>query len=199
MARTQSADYEVRREAMLDKAAALFSSKGFHGAAMTDLAVACEVSKSLLYHYFPSKEDVLYEVMTSHLDELVEDVKTVLSEDGRVEEKISHLVHAFMNHYVGAADRHKVLLNELKNLPPDRQSAIVAKQRSIINSVQSLLSGLRGSPKDTAKLRAFTMLMFGMINWTHTWFNPGGAVSSDELADMVVDLMLSKSSKEKRA
>ena len=34
------------------------------------------------------------------------------------------------------------------------------------------------------------MLFFGMINWTHTWFRPGGSVSEAELADLAVDLML---------
>jgi hypothetical protein len=35
-----------------------------------------------------------------------------------------------------------------------------------------------------------TMLFFGMINWTHTWFRPEGPVSGEALADMAVDLML---------
>jgi hypothetical protein len=34
------------------------------------------------------------------------------------------------------------------------------------------------------------MLFFGMINWTHTWFNPKGPVSADALADMAVDIAL---------
>ena len=35
-----------------------------------------------------------------------------------------------------------------------------------------------------------TMLFFGMINWTHTWFRPEGRVSAESLADMAVELML---------
>jgi aryl carrier-like protein len=34
------------------------------------------------------------------------------------------------------------------------------------------------------------MLFFGMINWTHTWFRPGGAVSAEQLAELAVDLLL---------
>ena len=34
------------------------------------------------------------------------------------------------------------------------------------------------------------MLFFGMINWTHTWFDPKGAVSAGALAEMAVDLTL---------
>lgn len=192
MARTQAADYGERREAMLDQAAALFARAGFQGASMTDLAAACKVSKSLLYHYFPSKEDVLFEVMGSHLEQLVEDVNEAIERGQGDAGKVDALIHAFMRHYAGAADRHKVLLNELGNLPDERRAAIVAKQRSIIDAVQSLLGKLPGSPADAPRLRAFTMLLFGMINWTHTWFDPTGPVSPDELADMVSGLILPK-------
>ncbi|RVT93551.1 TetR/AcrR family transcriptional regulator [Sphingomonas crocodyli] len=190
MARTQAADYGERREAMLDQAAALFARAGFQGASMIELAGACKVSKSLLYHYFPSKEDLLYEVMTSHLDQLVEDVDAVTSSNVSNGEKVSQLAHAFMRHYIGAVDRQKVLLNELINLPEPRRGAIIRKQRLIIDTVQDLLSGLPTAPKDKARLRALTMLFFGMINWTHTWFDPMGAVSPDDLADMVAALIM---------
>ena len=40
------------------------------------------------------------------------------------------------------------------------------------------------------KLRAGAMLLFGMINWTHTWFDPKGALQPGEIADMALDLVL---------
>lgn len=192
MARTQAADYGDRREAMLDRAAELFARAGFQGASMADLAVACKVSKSLLYHYFPSKEDVLYEVMASHLDQLVDDVAEVMARSRSDADKLSDLIHAFMRHYVGAADRQKVLLNELNHLPEARRREIVAKQRGIVDAVQGLLGQLPGAPQGAAELRVHTMLMFGMINWTLAWYDPDGPVPPDAVADMVSGLILAK-------
>ena len=191
MARTQAADYEQRREAILDKAAHLFAHMGFNGASVSDLAVACETSKSLIYHYYPSKEDVLYGVMASHLDQLVQDVDQVLSREAAPAELLSALIHSFMRHYIGAADRQKVLLNELGNLPADRRKVIVDKQRGVIDAVQKLLEAIHPVlAGDAAMARAETMLLFGMINWTHTWFDPAGPVSADEFADMALDRIL---------
>ena len=190
MARTQAADYEIRREAMLDQAAGLFARAGFKGTSMAELADACKVSKSLLWHYFPSKEDILFEVMTSHLDQLVDDVSEVMARDRSDADKASDLIHAFMRHYVGAADRHKVLLNELNNLPEARRAEIISKQRAIIDAMQALLRTLPGTPQEGAEIRAYTMLLFGMINWTHTWYDAAGPVSPDRLADMVASLVL---------
>jgi len=191
MARTQAADYEQRREAILDKAAHLFAHMGFNGASVSDLAVACETSKSLIYHYYPSKEDVLYGVMASHLDQLVQDVDQVLSREAAPAELLGALIHSFMRHYIGAADRQKVLLNELGNLPADRRKIIVDKQRGVIDAVQKLLEAIHPAlAADAAMARAETMLLFGMINWTHTWFDPAGPVSADQFADMALDRIL---------
>src|SRR5262249_8795573 len=93
--------------------------------------------------------------------------------------------------YVGAADRHKVLLNDLDNLPKARRTEIVSIQRSLIDLVRRLLIEIEPQlKKKTGAGFAAAMLYFGMINWTHTWFDPEGPVSTAALADMTVDLTL---------
>lgn len=194
MARTQAADYDRRREAIVDRAARLFASSGFRGTSVSDLAKACETSKSLLYHYYPSKEDVLYAVMSSHIDQLCEDVELVMARNDAPAERLHALIHSFMGHYVGAADRQKVLLNELDSLPPERRASIVAKQRRVVDAVQGLLAELDPRFSDPVQARVQAMLLFGMINWTHTWFDPGGPVSADALADLALDHFLPEGS-----
>ena len=65
MARTQAADYDKRRAAIMKAASALYAKQGFHATSVSDIAAATKTSKALLYHYFPSKEDLLFEVMDS--------------------------------------------------------------------------------------------------------------------------------------
>ncbi len=186
MARTQAADYDQRREAIVDQAARLFATSGFRGTSVSDLAKACDTSKSLLYHYYPSKEDVLYAVMSSHIDQLSGDVEQVMARPDDAATLLRALIHRFMAHYVGAADRQKVLLNELDSLPTDKRAAIVAQQRTIVDAVQGLLVRLDPRSSDQAQARVQTMLLFGMINWTHTWFDPTGPVSANEVADLAL-------------
>lgn len=192
MARTQAADYAQRREAIVDAAARLFARRGFSESSVSELAKASGISKSLLYHYFPSKEDILFAVMASHIDQLEDDVTAVTATVGSPTEKLGHLVHRFMNHYVGAADRQKVLLNELDALPTSKRAEIVGKQRDIIETTRGLVSLVYPAmAKDKVRSRAQTMLLFGMINWTHTWFDPNGPLSASDIATMVIDLALS--------
>ncbi|HJS40116.1 MAG TPA: TetR/AcrR family transcriptional regulator [Sphingomicrobium sp.] len=172
----------------MEKAAELFAAVGFKGASIADLAKVCQSSKSLIYHYYSSKEDILYAVMASHIDQLVEDVEKITSQNGDARDDLHRLLRAFMRHYVGAADRQNVLLNELGNLPPDKREVIVGKQRSVIRSVETLLTQIHPRlAADAVLARAQTMLLFGMINWTKTWFDPSGPLSADDVADMVFE------------
>lgn len=185
MARPQSPDYDKRREAIVAAAARLYARRGFKGASVADLAKACDSSKSLIYHYFPAKDDILHAVMAEHLDALVAAAEEAAS-GGAPEDKLRTLTMSFMRHYVGAQDRHKVLLNELDNLPTAARDDVVAKQRRVIAITESIIAEI--APGQDARVSA--MLFFGMINWTHTWFDPTGPVMPEMLALRVVDLML---------
>lgn len=191
MARPQAADYEDRKQLIVDNAARLFAAQSFLGTSINDIAKACNFSKSLLYHYYGSKEELLAAAMTSHIDRLEDVADEAMSERGPTGEKLRLLLRKFMAEYAEAASKQKVLLNELSHLPEAERRAIVRKQRRIVERVQSLLVETHSDlAADTIRARAMTMLLFGMINWTSNWYDPKGAVSPDELADMAADLVL---------
>jgi AcrR family transcriptional regulator len=191
MARTQAADYDDRKDAIVEAAAALFASHGFNGASVADIAQRGKISKSLVYHYYQSKEDILYDVMISHVRALDVAAREAIASDARPERKLRELAHRFMALYVGAAARHKVLLNDLDHLPKVRRAEIVAVQRGLIEIVRKLLVEIEPAlKKKSGASFAAAMLFFGTINWTHTWFDPKGPVSAGALAQMAVDLTL---------
>jgi len=187
MARPQSPDYDKRRDAIVAAAASLYAKRGFQGASVADLAKACRTSKSLVYHYFPSKEDILYEVMAAHLGQLVDAADDAMRV-GDARERLHALALSFMRLYEGAQHSHKVLLNELDNLPPERRAEVVRKQRRVIAVVETLIREIR--PEAGAITLPLTMLFFGMINWTHTWFRPSGPISAEAVGELAVDLLL---------
>ena len=184
MARPQSPDYDRRREAILAAAAELYARRGFSGASVAALAKACSSSKSLIYHYFPAKDDILYAVMAEHLDSLTEAAEAACA-GGSAIDRLRALTVAFMRLYASAQNHHKVLLNELDSLPPARRADVVAKQRRIIAAAESVIAEI--APGGGARVN--TMLFFGMINWTHTWFDPGGPFMPEALALRVVEIM----------
>ena len=191
MARTQAADYDERKQEIVETAAALFAERGFNGASVADIAQRGKISKSLIYHYYEAKEDILYDVMISHVRALDAAAQEAVTGDGPPDRKLRELTHRFMALYVGAAARHKVLLNDLDHLPKVRRAEIVAVQRGLIEIVRKLLVEIEPAlKKKSGASFAAAMLFFGTINWTHTWFDPKGPVSAGALAQMAVDLTL---------
>jgi hypothetical protein len=115
----------------------------------------------------------------------------VKAEGGPPRDMLKRLLRRFMADYVGAANRQKVLLNELNSLPADKKQSIVDKQRVIIGTARDLIVAIHPELADhPAAAQARTMLMFGMINWTKTWFDPVGPLSADEIADMAYEMAI---------
>jgi AcrR family transcriptional regulator len=191
MARTQAQDYEERRGEIVAKAAALFAAQGFHGTSISEVAEACGTSKSLLYHYYGSKEDILFDAMHDHVKALLDAAEAVARAKLSPEEKLRQLTHRFMALYLNAAANQRVLVNELRHLPPAKRKTIVGIQRRLLDIVEEVLTGLRPELARQGTLkRPATMLYFGMINWMHTWLDPKGAAKPAAIAELTVNTFI---------
>ena len=63
MARPKSATHDLKRDQILDVAARCFAAQSFPAASMNDIATACGTSKARLYHYYESKEAILFDLL----------------------------------------------------------------------------------------------------------------------------------------
>lgn len=191
MARTQAADYDKRRAAIMKAASALYAKHGFHATSVMDIAAATKTSKALLYHYFPSKAEILFEVMDSHIRTLVEAAQTVVEGEGDAGSKLRAIGQELMRLYQGAADYHKVLVHELDSLPKARRAELVEHQRELIDMVDRLMVKVRPDLLHKKGMRrTAVMLYFGMLNWTHTWFKPHGALDGKRVAEIASEMFI---------
>ena len=191
MARTQAADYEKRRQAIVDKAAQLFAERGFLGASIADIADACRTSKSLIYHYYGSKEDILFDVMHSHVKDLLDAAEEIAASGSAPAEKLRAMTRRFMELYLGAANRQRVLLNELDNLPEEQRRAVIDIQHRLIEILERIVGAIRPALSGRNPLKTPTaMLYFGMINWMHTWLDPNGRAKPARIAELAVSIFL---------
>ena len=71
MPRERANNYALKTKAILDAAAVLFARTGYPEAKMQDIAKACSASKSMLYHYFFTKDDMLFAMLKEHLEDTI--------------------------------------------------------------------------------------------------------------------------------
>jgi AcrR family transcriptional regulator len=189
MARPRADNYEQRRQEILDTAAAMFAAHSFDGASISDIAHKVGVSKALLYHYYPSKEALLYDILHWHCLLLTETAKKALIVEEDPKTQLNSLVRALLKLYMSSRDKHIVLLNSLHCLPDDQQKTIKELERQILQYIRDIVEKLR--PDLTEQMRAsLTMYLMGAINWTYTWFKPHGPISPKQFADIATTVFL---------
>lgn len=189
MVRPRADNYEERRQEILDAAAAMFAGRGFDGASIASIASACGVSKSLLYHYYPSKEALLYDMLHSHCLLLVETACGASHKDDPPETQLRDVVRALLALYMTSRDKHVALLNNLHCLPAAEQTTIRALEKRVVQVIRDLLARLRPGMSEP-ELTACAMYLMGAINWTYTWFKPRGAISPSHFADLASSVFL---------
>ena len=197
MARPRSVLHELRRDAILDVAATCFAERSYAAATMNDIASACGTSKARLYHYYPSKEAILFDLLdryTLRLLAVVGEVEATAQRDALDERAALHeLVRAFLREYEHSATRHVALLNDTKFLgaegDPSQRDTILKRQRDLVAAVTRFIGRAYPRAGREHTRTAITMMLFGMINWTFTWLRPGGAMRYDEFAELVVAML----------
>ncbi|KJC50395.1 hypothetical protein UP09_04990 [Bradyrhizobium sp. LTSP885] len=191
MARTRSENYDDIQRGILTSACGLFARQGYMRASISDLADACKLSRGALYHYFDSKEAILFAILDAHIREMIADVEAAMAGKTTTLEQFRVAIHAIVELNARSSDEQRVILNDLSFLAETEQAAIKALERQLVDVVADLLIRLDKEGKIVKRTKKiYSMMLFGMLNFSHTWYDPRGGVDPKEFADMVVDLFL---------
>ena len=202
MARPKSATHDIKRDAILDIAAQCFAERSYTAASMNEIAAACGTSKARLYHYYESKDAILFDLLDRHTQRLLTLIAQTEAKAQRQNlddrDALHALVRAFLQEYESSATRHAALLNDTKFLSAEPDLAlggssprelILNRQRDIVAAMTRFLKRAYPARLTRTNQTALTMLLLGMINWTFTWLRPDGPMSYADFAEEVVSLL----------
>lgn len=191
MARTRAKDYDDKRQAMLHQAASVFARDGYDRASMAGVAAECGVSKALLYHYYASKEALLFDIVNSHLEELIDAVDAADEPDLPAEERLERLVAALLEACRDADAEHKLQIGAMQLLPEADQARLKSLERDLVARFADAVRAIDPEAfEGTPLLKPVTMSLFGMLNWFYMWFRDGGPVSRREYAGLATKLLV---------
>jgi AcrR family transcriptional regulator len=190
MARLRANNYDDKRRAILDRSAELFSEYGYDRASMNKIAAACGVSKANLYHYYKDKDELLFDVIRVHLEDLLQVVETADQPDLAPNARLRELVAALLEAYRDADAQHSVQISSMRFLSDERQSALKNMERELVRIFSSAVAAVAPELKDTTMLKPVTMSLFGMVNWHYLWFRSQGPFTRADYADLVTRLIV---------
>ena len=189
--RTRSKDYDANIQQVLERAAALFARDGFARTSVADIAKACGFSKSLIYHYFNSKEELLHGILAGHLQALLAMGEAALASEGTPEQRLRRFCQDTIAIYMADRDRNLVLIHDLNCLPDEARKEVMDLERRFAAIVATLLEEMNpAAARAGGRSKPYAMLLFGMLNWTYSWYRPGGSLKPAMLADMIADLFM---------
>lgn len=192
MARTRADDFEQKQNAILKSAAAVIAELGMEKASMAQVASHVGVSKALLYHYYPSKDALIFDIIKTHLLELDHAVTAADDKSIPADARLRQLIWAVLDTYRDADDEHKVQLNAGSALNDTQKAEIRAIERRIVTHFCDTLAEINPAliNKDKPLIMPVAMSIFGILNWMYLWFRDDGKISREDYSEVVSTMML---------
>lgn len=192
MARSRADDFEEKQQSLLLTAAHVFATTGMEKASMSQIASEAGVSKSLLYHYYPSKGELIFAIIMSHLSELDTQLEHADDASLPLTQRLEKLVATVLQVYRGADDHHKVQLNAAPALSEEQSREITWVERRIVRRFSGIIAEMHPEldRPDRPLLMPITMSLFGMLNWAYMWFRDGGKITREDYAHIATTILL---------
>ncbi|MEM9221548.1 MAG: TetR/AcrR family transcriptional regulator [Pseudomonadota bacterium] len=191
MARTRAVDYEDKRRHIQNTAASVFAELGFDRASMAEIARRGSISKALLYHYYESKDALIFDIVRTHLEDLEDAVERADRIDLTGEERLRLLIRAVIDNYEDADDKHKVQIAATNMLPVDQDEVVRTIERRIVRRFSAAIRQIAPDiDRERPVLTPVTMSIFGILNWIYMWFRPDGSLTRAQYAEVVTTMVL---------
>ena len=188
---SKSARIEARRADICRTAAQIFRDRGFDASSVSDIARALGLTKAGLYHYYDSKEALLFAIMSFGLDRVRDEVVVPVRAIRNPEERLRQLIvrHARIATRGQGAVAH--LGDEVRALPSSARRQVESRFRKYFDLVRDTLSELKaaGRMRDIdVTVAAFSLL--GMILWLPRWFRQDGRLTQAQVAEELAKMAL---------
>ena len=181
----------MSKEAILESAASVFRQKGFHGASMVDIAEALGVQKPSLYHHVKSKQEILLALLDRALIMLTDHLAEIHAQTLPADQKLRQMIRGYLAALAENADLTAVLLFEHRSLDKKSHARHVPQRDKFEGLWRDVLNeGVKSKVFELKDVNLAARALMGVMNWTLTWYRPGGEKSIEQIADDYSDFML---------
>jgi TetR/AcrR family transcriptional regulator, cholesterol catabolism regulator len=180
-----------RREQIRTLAAEMFFERGYESTSIRDLAAALDIKAASLYYHFPDKEQILFELVGSVLEQLLDGARALV---GRQPTSDLALAAIVVNHVVLHALRPKETTlgdSELRSLTGERLAVNVRTRDAYERVVVEVLErGAAEGAFDVIDVKLTAYALIAQSSHVGTWYQPDGRLPLERIADIHVGLAL---------
>jgi AcrR family transcriptional regulator len=177
---------------LLETAAILFSRKGYAAATTREIAEMLGIQKPSLYYHIDNKEDLLYAICKSSLEQIAADVSAALAHAEDPLGRTRALVHAHVDNLIRDQARHAAAVSEMRALSGSRLSDIIVLRDAYEKLVRDVLRDAQraGVLRDDIPDKFLSLGLLGLLNRIEIWYRPDGSLAPAELAQVFETIFL---------
>jgi TetR/AcrR family transcriptional regulator, cholesterol catabolism regulator len=172
---------------LLANAARLFRTKGYAATSTRELSELLGLQKASLYYHMGSKEDLLFDLCISTLEEVAQVFDEAISEGGTSLEILHRLATRYLKEALEDADKHATMLVEIRALSEARRSDVIRRRDFNVARVQEVVAACQaeGLLSDDVSPKYLTLALFNLLNWTIFWFSSDGELTIQEMGELL--------------
>lgn len=193
MARKATGGRVVRRQEIIDAAARLFRTKGYHATNMADIGAEVGLLAGSLYYHVESKESLLYDIVEAGTRDLLAGIDEVSRASKPADERLRAAILKHLQFSVERTDYAIVFLNEISNLrDPHVRRALLQLVKHYENLFARIIEdGIAADEfRQGLDVKTTVYSILGMCNWALRWFRPDGRLSIERIAAECADLVI---------
>lgn len=183
---------EKTRASIIRSGIKLFSSSGYHGTSVGDIAKAAKITKGAFYHHFQTKEELLILIHQQYTDYQIDAVRAVIANNDSPEQQLRELIRCIVEAVRRYRPNVRIFFQERRYLTR-KYLAQADEQRDVLeDAFQSVIENgiASGDFRQDLDARVVCLGIIGMCAWTYQWFSDKGRLSADEVADNFAALLL---------
>ena len=183
---------QLVRDEILTKAAEVFEKRGFAQTRIQDIAQALDLSRSALYHYFKSKDEMLASLVQEHTSARLPALAELASAKTRpAGERLREALRRTIEIRLASGSRLRALDRLTAEMPEDLRKRFDKDRRRILDLYADIVAdGIAEGEFRDVDTRTAALALLGLASWTSWWYSPDGRRSPDELTQALVDIAL---------
>ena len=178
------------RNRVLQIAASLFAERGFSAVGVNEIGEATGLGRGALYYHISSKEDLLYDITTAYMTDLVKDARAILERESDPVARIRALSRALMGAIAQHLSEMTVCFREVHALTAERRLAVMG----LHSDYQAVWATTIADGVKRGVFRKVSVVvlkgLLGMYFYSFLWLDPNGPSSAAQIGDAFADVVL---------
>jgi AcrR family transcriptional regulator len=170
----------------------LFYRQGYFATSISDIARGSGIQKASIYYHYQSKEDLLFSILESTMDDLTDYVRENLEGVGDIEERLRVAVRSHVRFHLTRQKENFIANSELRGLSEQNYRAIVRMRDAYERIFQDLIrQGIDDGVFAVVDVKILSYAILTLCTAGASWFRPEGRLSVDEIAAIYENFIVS--------